>query len=101
MNNVLLEGLAPDELIGLFRSLFSFYRFKDGIPLALVPGHRLKIVRTKTHTINFHDILIGCLSLLPSLAILRGVTSSLKKLLRPCWTKILSSHKSSWQDLET
>ncbi len=63
MNNVLLEGLAPDELIGLFRSLFSFYRFKDGIPLVLVPGHRLKIVRTKTHTINFHDILLDCLSL--------------------------------------
>jgi hypothetical protein len=55
--------LVPDELIGLFSSLFSFYRFKDDIPLALVPGHLLKIVKTKTHTINFHDILIDCLSL--------------------------------------
>jgi hypothetical protein len=63
MNNVLLKGLVPDELFGLFRNLFSFYRFKDGTPLALVPGHRLKIVRTKKRTINFHDILIDCLSL--------------------------------------
>ncbi len=62
MNNILLEDLTPDEFIGLFRSLFSFYRFKDGIPLALVPGHRLKIVRTKTGTINIHNFLVDCLS---------------------------------------
>ncbi len=63
MNNILLEGLVPGELIGLFRSLSSFYRFVDGIPLALVPGRRLKIVRTKTRTTNFHDFLVDCLSL--------------------------------------
>jgi hypothetical protein len=63
MNNILLEGLAPDEPIGLFRSLSLFYRFVDGIPLALVSGRRLKIVRTKTRTINFHDFLVDCLGL--------------------------------------
>jgi hypothetical protein len=62
MNNILLEGLAPDEPIGLFRSLSPFYRFVEGIPLALVPGRRLKIVRTKIRTINFHDFLVDCLS---------------------------------------
>ncbi len=62
-NTIGNEGLAPDEPIGLFRSLSPSYRFVNGLPFALVPDRRLKIVRTKTRTVNFHDFLVDCLSL--------------------------------------
>jgi hypothetical protein len=62
---VLPEGLVPDEHIGFFKSLFSFYQSVGGILLALVPGHRLTIVRIKKRLINFHNLLSECLSLWP------------------------------------
>ncbi len=60
---VLPEDLVPDEHIGFFRSLFSFYQSVGGIPLALVPVHRLTIVRTNICLINFYDLLSDRLSL--------------------------------------
>jgi hypothetical protein len=53
MNNVLLEGLVLDELIWRFRSSFLFYRFKNGIPLALVPVAASRLSELKSVQLIF------------------------------------------------